>query len=267
MAENGITFICPAKDEGPHIAETLTELYEAFSAQDYPFEMLCIDDGSGDDTGDEMERFAAGRPEVRVIHFEVNRGLGAACRCGYGMATQPYAMFVPTNGMLDPRSMFHKFGRRAPGTVIMFDIDNLDSRPLYRKIPSVAYHVVMTRFFGIRCGYIHSMLLLPTKAVVLDDLRAWRLTAQKQLRLWADDPALAASQGAEMRDRLVARMSSLEAQIGETIRGVKEGQISEGEIENFYRILGTFKSLSESGIEYSWAAEGIDWMHLTEERF
>ena len=174
MAENGITFICPAKDEGPHIAETLTELYEAFSAQDYPFEMLCIDDGSGDDTGDEMERFAAGRPEVRVIHFEVNRGLGAACRCGYGMATQPYAMFVPTNGMLDPRSMFHKFGRRAPGTVIMFDIDNLDSRPLYRKIPSVAYHVVMTRFFGIRCGYIHSMLLLPTKAVVLDDLRAGR---------------------------------------------------------------------------------------------
>lgn len=174
MTENGITFICPAKDEGSHIAETLTELYDAFSAQDYPFEMLCIDDGSGDDTGDEMERFAAGRPEVRVIHFEVNRGLGAACRCGYGVATQPYAMFVPTNGMLDPRSMFHKFGRRAPGTVIMFDIDNLDSRPLYRKIPSVAYHVVMTRFFGIRCGYIHSMLLLPTKAVVLDDLRARR---------------------------------------------------------------------------------------------
>lgn len=174
MTEDGITFICPAKDEGPHIAETLTELYEAFSAQDYPFEMLCIDDGSDDDTGDEMERFAAGRPEVRVIRFEVNRGLGSACRYGYEVATQPYAMFVPTNGMLDPRSMFHKFGRRAPDTVIMFDIDNIDSRPLYRKIPSMTYHTVMTRYFGIRCGYIHAMLLLPTKAVVLDDLRARR---------------------------------------------------------------------------------------------
>lgn len=174
MAEDGITFICPAKDEGSHIAETLTELYQAFSAQDYPFEMLCIDDGSGDDTGDEMERFAAGRPEVRVIHFEVNRGLGEACRYGYEVATQPYAMFVPTNGMLDPRSMFHKFGRRAPDTVIMFDIENIDQRPLYRKIPSVTYHEVMTRYFGIDCGYIHSMLLLPTKAIALDDLRARR---------------------------------------------------------------------------------------------
>jgi len=104
-------------------------------------------------------------------------------------------------------------------------------------------------------------------AAVRNDLRAWRLSTEEQLRFWADDPASAASHGTAIRDRLVARMSSLEAQIGETIRGVKEGQISEGEIENFYRILGTFKSLSESGIEYSWAAEGIDWMHLTEERF
>jgi hypothetical protein len=104
-------------------------------------------------------------------------------------------------------------------------------------------------------------------AAVRNDLRAWRLSTEEQLRFWADDPASAASHGTAIRDRLVARMSSLEAQIGETIRGVKEGQISEGEIENFYRILGTFKGLSESGIEYSWAAEGIDWMHLTEERF
>jgi uncharacterized membrane protein YccC len=104
-------------------------------------------------------------------------------------------------------------------------------------------------------------------AAVRNDLRAWRLSTEEQLRFWADDPASAASHGTAIRDRLVARMSSLEAQIGETIRGVKEGQISEGEIENFYRILGTFKGLSESGIEYSWTAEGIDWMHLTEERF
>ena len=104
-------------------------------------------------------------------------------------------------------------------------------------------------------------------SAVLDELRAWRLTAQEQLRFWADDPAFAVSQGTAIRDRLMARMSRLEAQIGETIRGVKEGQVSEGELENFYRILGAFRGLSESGIEYSLAAEGIDWALLTEERF
>ena len=62
-------------------------------------------------------------------------------------------------------------------------------------------------------------------AAVLDDLRAWRLTVQEQLRFWADDPAFAVSQGPAIRDRLVERISRLETQIAETIRGVKEGQV------------------------------------------
>ncbi|MBT8363338.1 MAG: FUSC family protein [Deltaproteobacteria bacterium] len=104
-------------------------------------------------------------------------------------------------------------------------------------------------------------------AAVLDDLRAWRLTAQKQLRRWADDPALAASQGAEMRDRLVARISGLEAKMSETLAGTQKEQVGEGESENFYRILGAFKGLSESGIEYSRIAESIDWVLWKEARF
>jgi hypothetical protein len=62
-------------------------------------------------------------------------------------------------------------------------------------------------------------------------------------------------------------MSSLEAQIAETIRGVKEGQVTEAELENFYRILGAFKGLSESGIDYTRAAERIDWKQLQEAWF
>ncbi len=101
----------------------------------------------------------------------------------------------------------------------------------------------------------------------LDDLRAWRLKAQKELQLWADDPALAASQGAEIRGRLLMQISGLEAKMGETLRGTKKEQVSEWELRNFYRILGVFKGLSESGIEYSKATEGIDWVAWKEARF
>jgi hypothetical protein len=104
-------------------------------------------------------------------------------------------------------------------------------------------------------------------AAAIDDLRAWRLMAQEQLRFWADDPALAVSQGAAIRDRLMVRIARLEAQIAETIRDVKEGQVNEAELENFYRILGSFKGMTESGIEYSQAAEKIDWAQIKENRF
>jgi uncharacterized membrane protein YccC len=107
--------------------------------------------------------------------------------------------------------------------------------------------------------------LLVTAA--LEDLRAWRLTAQEQLRLWADDSALAASQGNAIRDRLEAKMSALEDKMGKTFRGLKEGELDQGEIENFYQILGAFRGLSGSAIDYTRAAEGIDWKQLQEARF
>lgn len=174
MTDGGVTLICPAKEEGSHIAQTLTDIYDAIAAEDYPFEMICIDDGSEDDTYERMQAFASGRAEARVERFDTNHGLGHACRHGYANAKMTYAMFVPTNGMIDPRSLFDKLDARAPDKVIMFDVENLAERPMYRRLPSAVYHFFMTRYFGFRCSYVHSMLLLPTSAVRLDDLRAER---------------------------------------------------------------------------------------------
>ena len=101
----------------------------------------------------------------------------------------------------------------------------------------------------------------------LEDLREWRLTAQEQLRRWADDPALAASQGDAIRDRLAARMSTLEEKIAKTLRGLIEEDLDQAEIENFYQILGAFRGITESGIDYTQAAEKINWKQLQEARF
>ena len=57
MTDGGVTLICPAKEEGTHIAQTLTDIYDAVAAEDYPFEMICIDDGSEDDTYERMQAF------------------------------------------------------------------------------------------------------------------------------------------------------------------------------------------------------------------
>ncbi len=104
-------------------------------------------------------------------------------------------------------------------------------------------------------------------AAVIDDIRKWRMLSQKQLHLWADDPSQAVEPGVGIQDRLVARISRLEAQIGESLRSVEDGKLREKDYENFYRFLGAFRGLSESGIAFERIAQGIDWAHWKEERF
>ncbi len=104
-------------------------------------------------------------------------------------------------------------------------------------------------------------------AAVIDDVRAWRLLAQKQLHLWADDPAKAVEPDVGIQERLMERITKLEEKIGESLRGIEEDQLSQKDFENFYRFLGAFRGLSESGIAFEREAKGVDWAMWKEERF
>jgi len=104
-------------------------------------------------------------------------------------------------------------------------------------------------------------------AAVIDDTRAWRMLAQKQFRLWADNPTLAVEPGVDVRARLAVRITGLEAQIGERLRVAGEEQLSEEDYENFYRYLGAFRGLSEAAVFYLQNAQGINWAQWEEERF
>ena len=102
---------------------------------------------------------------------------------------------------------------------------------------------------------------------LLDDVRAWRLIAEQQLQLWADNPAMALGASAEMQERVMKRLARLEARVEETFARVGEGRLSSEDYQNFYRLLGSFRGLSEAGIAYARLAEKINWAQWQEARF
>jgi hypothetical protein len=102
---------------------------------------------------------------------------------------------------------------------------------------------------------------------LLDDVRAWRLIVQEHLRLWGDSRAKALYSSVELQDRLTARLARLEARVDETFRQVGEGTLSTEDYGNWYRLLGSFRGLSEAGIGYARLAEQINWVRLQEARF
>ena len=80
-----VTVLVPAFNEALKLMGSLTEIYTYMQglSETHRFELLVVDDGSTDETGEIAEAFARSRPEVRVMHQASNMRLGQALRDGF----------------------------------------------------------------------------------------------------------------------------------------------------------------------------------------
>ncbi len=102
---------------------------------------------------------------------------------------------------------------------------------------------------------------------LLDELRAWRLAVKAQIHLWVEDPEAAARQATDLQARLNERMEKLEARIEETFQKAGEGDLTAEDHEHLYRLLGSFRGLSEAGLTFIGIARGVNWGQWREARF
>ncbi len=88
-----ISVIVPAYNEAATIAEALRRI----TAVGLDLEVVVVDDGSTDGTGDLADAFARDDPRVRVLRHGRNRGKGAALRTGFAAATG--AVVIPQDAI------------------------------------------------------------------------------------------------------------------------------------------------------------------------
>lgn len=88
-----VSIICPAFNEEAIIEECLSLLYEYLNntiSSIYKWELIVINDGSEDNTGALIDRFANEHAHVRGIHHFVNMNLGNAIKTGFANASGKY---------------------------------------------------------------------------------------------------------------------------------------------------------------------------------
>lgn len=120
-----------------------------------PWELLIIDDGSTDGTGELAEQLAEDQPGIRVVHHPQNLGLGGGYRTGFREARGEWVTFFPADAQF-PASIVGQFlGRSAGADMVVGYLP--DARPgLVGRALSLTERVLyrlllgkMPRFQGI----------------------------------------------------------------------------------------------------------------------
>ncbi|SFD19609.1 Glycosyltransferase involved in cell wall bisynthesis [Chitinophaga sp. CF118] len=92
MSEHLLSVIIPAFNESRFIYDILERVDAVQLIEDVQKELVVVDDHSTDTTGEEVARFSAKYPHVKLqyIRHEVNQGKGAAIRTGIQKASGHY---------------------------------------------------------------------------------------------------------------------------------------------------------------------------------
>jgi glycosyltransferase involved in cell wall biosynthesis len=97
-----LTVVIPAFNEGSAIGPTLDAAVEL--ARIYQWEVIVVDDGSTDDTAEQVMRRTDER-YLKLVCHPYNRGYGAAIKTGIHNATSRLVATMDSDGQHDPRDL------------------------------------------------------------------------------------------------------------------------------------------------------------------
>jgi glycosyltransferase involved in cell wall biosynthesis len=101
-----ISFVLPAYNEEENIeraAAAIVEVAETLNLDDY--EVIIVNDGSADRTGEIIDGMAASNPHVRPIHLPANLGYADALKAGFTCARMGLVFYTDSDLQFDVREV------------------------------------------------------------------------------------------------------------------------------------------------------------------
>ncbi len=210
-----LSVVIPLYQEEENVDPAVEEVLGVLDTLPHSSELILVDDGSIDRTGELALGWAKRDPRVRVIQFRRNFGQTAAIQAGFDHSRGATVVLMDGDQQNDPRDIPRLLDKMADGyDVVSGWRKNRQDRAMSRKLPSRVANCMISRITGTR---LHDYGCT---------LKAYDSEVVRHLRLYGElhrfIPALAALSGARVTEMPVNHRPRIRGQskygIGRTLR-------------------------------------------------
>ncbi len=96
-----ISVFLPAYNEEKMLAKTTQKVDQVLKKIAGDYEIIIVDDGSKDKTGQIADKLASENRKIKVVHHSPNRGYGAVLKSGMYAARFPWVVLIDADGQFD----------------------------------------------------------------------------------------------------------------------------------------------------------------------
>ena len=165
MNNETLSIVFPVYNE----ASSLIELYEEIKVNVSSFslwEILFIDDGSTDDSGEIIRSLHEKDKRIKLIQFHRNYGKSAALSEGFNMATGNYILTMDADLQDDPAEIDNLYKKILEGYDLISGWKKLRKDPLSKRLPSKFFNRVTRLMTGVKIHDFNCGIKLYRKRVV-----------------------------------------------------------------------------------------------------
>ena len=144
-----LTIFFPCHNEEAHVERVTRQALDVGRRVSDDLEVIIVNDGSRDRTGEIADRLAAEIPEVRAVHNQPNRGYGGALQRGFRAATKNWIFYTDGDGQFDLQELPKLLPLLETHDIVScYRLNRQDS--WIRKFNAWAWTWLVNRLFGLR---------------------------------------------------------------------------------------------------------------------